>query len=48
MWLLAAMFDAQLDLSCVAVLVESVCKMPARVWLDHPFPYSLRGCFKGS
>lgn len=46
-WLLAPMFDAELNRSCVGIIDgEAVHRGPvARIWLDHHLPHSLHGTF---
>jgi len=46
-WLLATMYDAVLDRSCIGVIDgEKVGRGPvARIWLSHHLPHSLHGCF---
>lgn len=47
-YLLCSMFDAELDRSCVGILDgKAVDKGPlCRMWLEHPLPHSLHGCFQ--
>lgn len=46
-YLLAAMFDAELNRSCIGIIDgKAVHKGPVcRMWLKHQLPHSLHGCF---